>query len=106
MINPNKKSRRKGSVVELIRRPDGSIRHLVIELDCGLLVEGVAGLEHKTLAVADFVTCVVGYRITSERYVVESIRRDRKRAKELKQFLDNVTYDEIMTFISNKTMGA
>lgn len=75
MINPNQKHNAKGIVTECTRNSDGTIRNLIVLLDNGINVESVLGLEHKTIQKNDRVQCVIGFRITSDRYVLESVKR-------------------------------
>lgn len=80
MINPNKKHTIKGIVSKCDRNADGSIRDLNVLIH-GLIVESVLGLSHKTVKIGDDVSCILGFRITSDRYVLEKVRKYKKRLK-------------------------
>jgi len=82
MINPNKTYLTRGTLVEITRRKDGSIVTLTVELDSGKRLESALGVEHKTISVGERVQCWSSYRITSERYVIDKIRRIAKKRGE------------------------
>jgi hypothetical protein len=75
MINPNKKEKATATVTSLVRRSDGTIRDIEFTLEGGQVLGGVLGLDHKTIEVGDKVKIEVGFRITSDSYVVESFKR-------------------------------
>lgn len=77
MINPNAKHSSKGVVTELTRWNDGRIRSLEVTLDSGRKLNELGFLEHKTIKIGERVSVVVGFRITSDRYGIESIRRTK-----------------------------
>ena len=73
MINPNETHEIMAEVIKVDRRKDGSLRDLVVQLDDSQY-ESALGLEHDTVSVQDIVRCELSYRITSERYVIDTIK--------------------------------
>lgn len=90
MINPNKKHKVTGKITKLIRDDyyKSGFRDLEVTLDNGQVLEGTSTCSHKTIELGDVVECVIGFRITSDRYVVESIKRPRQ-AKNNWRAVDN-----------------
>lgn len=79
MINPNETHNRKGTVTRLSRSRNGSL-NLEVTLDNGTKLEELGFVYHKTLKQNDRVSVVIGFRIMSDRYGVESVRRILKGA--------------------------
>jgi len=77
MINSNEKHALRGKVIKLDRYKDGSIATLAVLLESGLVVESVYNLQHKTIQFGEYVSCTIRFRITSDRYVLEGVRRSK-----------------------------
>lgn len=78
MINPNATSRMYGEVLELKRsRANGSLA-VMVRLISGQVLHELGFIYHKSLKVGDKVVCDIGYSITSDRYGIRAIRRQRK----------------------------
>ncbi len=81
MINPSTKHDSKATVTSATRRNDGTLRDIEFLTESGSKLIGAYGLEHKTIMVGDSVNVRIGFRISSDKYVVESFKRvpEKKR---------------------------
>lgn len=77
MINPNTKHAARGTVLECRRSPYADDISIVVRLDSGTELTELGFLYHKTLKVGDRVNCTIGFRITADRFGIESVRKTR-----------------------------
>ena len=80
MINPNATSNHYGRVVELSRSYNGSLNIKVL-LESGHMVEELGFIYHKTVAVGDLVSVVIGFSIMSDRYGIKHVTKLQRRNK-------------------------
>jgi hypothetical protein len=73
MINPNEKEIIMAEVIEIKLYDDGTLKYLTVDTGDHQF-ESVLGMELNGAKVHDIVRCNIGYRITTDRYVLESIK--------------------------------
>ncbi len=80
MINPNAKHANIGTVTKLERSKYRGDIYLEVTLDNGTKLNELGFLYHKTLKLGDRVTVWIGFRITSDQYGIESVRKTKRGA--------------------------
>lgn len=112
VINPNAKHIRYGRVTKLKRETNplhsrcGSL-DLEVTLVDGTKLNELGFVYHKTLKVGDFVLVTVGFRITSDRYGIETVRKS-KHAEKLHEFrrnVESITHADVEAYRSLKAVS-
>ncbi len=75
MINPNAKHTRRGVVTKLSRSQYEKSLNLEVTLADGSVLNELGFIYHDSLKVGDKVRVQIGFRITSDRHGIESVRK-------------------------------
>lgn len=96
MINPNAKHSGTGIVTALKPSIMGGDLSITVKLLNGSELNGF--VEHKTLKIGDMVQCTVGFRIISDQYVIESVRKVSAKRRKMIENIDSITFADVLAF--------